>query len=199
VSTAGTYNILSRVAADFAGGAFHIEIDGKNVTGTISVPNNGSWNTYSTLTSSGISLTAGNHVMRVVMDSNDSAGFVANFNYFEIVPSSTTTTAPPTTATSVPNGAFGLYFSSIAPSTMTLNFDDNANNESQYVIERSTSSGGTYSVVGTVTVTSAQETSTGYRQWTDTGLAANTTYYYKVYEVNSKGYSSGVAGSAETT
>jgi len=201
VSTTGTYNILSRVAAAESGGAFHI--DGQNVTGTISIPNTGSWDTYTTLTSSGINLTAGTHVMRVVMDSNDSVGFTGNFNYFEITPSSSSSsggggTYTPVTNT-VPNGAFGLYFSAISASAMTLNFDDNADNESQYVIERSTSSGGTYTVVGTVNVNQATSQGTGYRQWSDSGLAANTTYYYKVYEVNQHGYSSADAGSAKTT
>jgi hypothetical protein len=203
VSSAGTYNILSRVAAAMSGGAFHIEIDGKNVTGSLSVPNTGSWTTYTTLTSSGINLTAGTHILRVVMDANDAAGFTANFNYFEITPSNSGSsggggTYTPVTNT-VPNGAFGLYFSSISPSALTLNFDDNANNESQYVIERSTSSGGTYSVVGTVNVNQATSQGTGYRQWSDSGLAANTTYYYKVYEVNQHGYSAAVAGSVKTT
>jgi hypothetical protein len=197
VSTAGTYNILSRVAAAAAGGAFHIEIDGKNVTGSISVPNTGSWSTYTTLTSSGISLTAGTHVLRVVMDANDSVGFTANFNYFEITPSSSGGSSG--SSGSVPNGAFGLYFSSISASAMTLNFDDNANNELDYVIQRSTSANGVYGVVATIAATSAQSAGTGWRAWTDTSLSANTTYYYKIYETNAKGYSSADAGSATTT
>ena len=66
----------------------HVEVDGNNVTGTVNVPNTGSWNTWQTITVSGINLTAGSHVVRVSFDTNanDNPGvanaqFVANFNW----------------------------------------------------------------------------------------------------------------------
>src|SRR3954447_11496791 len=46
--------------------SFHIEIDGSNVTGTVSVPRTGSWNTYQWVGKQGVDLTAGKHVLKVV-------------------------------------------------------------------------------------------------------------------------------------
>src|SRR5207249_3082657 len=42
----------------------------------------GGWQTWRTLTKTNIGLTAGTHVMRLVMDSNGANGTIGNFNYF---------------------------------------------------------------------------------------------------------------------
>jgi hypothetical protein len=86
VGTAGTYTVETRVASQVNGGTFHIEFDGLDKTGPLTVPNTGGWQTYQTVTTTGVSLTAGQHVMRLVMDANgaalpDGASFVGNFNY----------------------------------------------------------------------------------------------------------------------
>ncbi|HKV11668.1 MAG TPA: carbohydrate-binding protein [Thermoanaerobaculia bacterium] len=68
VTTAGTYNLVLRVAAQSGGALFHVEFDGVNVTGPLTMPTTGAWENFQTLTKTGVSLTAGRKVMRVVID-----------------------------------------------------------------------------------------------------------------------------------
>ncbi|HEY7115529.1 MAG TPA: carbohydrate-binding protein, partial [Tepidisphaeraceae bacterium] len=76
----GTYNVDITYASLKGGGKFHLEVDGKAVTPVITVKSTGDWQSYQTLPLSGINLTAGQHVLRLAMDGNDSTGYVANFN-----------------------------------------------------------------------------------------------------------------------
>ncbi|UII30391.1 fibronectin type III domain-containing protein [Fulvivirga ulvae] len=76
----------------------------------------------------------------------------------------------------------GLAVTAASSTSANLSWTDNSGNETGFEIQRSLSSGTGYSVVHT---TAANETS-----YTDTGLAANTTYYYKVRAVNSGVFSS---------
>src|SRR4051794_16144199 len=67
VATSGTYDLAMRASNNQTGpSSFHIEIDGSNVTGTVSVPRTGSWNTYQWVGKQGVDLTAGKHVLKVV-------------------------------------------------------------------------------------------------------------------------------------
>jgi carbohydrate binding protein with CBM6 domain len=85
VGTANTYAIDVRVASNGAGGVFHIEVDGNDATGAMTVPNTGGFQIWRTITAAGVSLTAGPHVIRVVMDSvGPITGSVGNFNWFEV-------------------------------------------------------------------------------------------------------------------
>jgi hypothetical protein len=84
VGTAKTYAIDVRVASGGAGGRFHLEVDGVNATGAMTVPNTGGWQTWRTITAAGISLTSGTHVIRVVMDTTGATGSVGNFNWFAV-------------------------------------------------------------------------------------------------------------------
>ncbi len=91
VAAAGAYRADVSVAAAVSGGTFHIEFDGLDVTGPLVVPNTGSWGAYQNVSKSGINLSAGQHVMRIVMDTGGSNGFVANFDSVKFfVPTSTT-------------------------------------------------------------------------------------------------------------
>jgi len=88
VATSGTYSLDFRVAQKAAGGQMHVEVDGTNLTGVVSVPNTGSWSTWQTITVTGLNLTAGQHVVRLSFDTNanDNPGvanqqFVANLNW----------------------------------------------------------------------------------------------------------------------
>jgi len=84
VSTAGTYDLDIRVAALNAGGTFHIEVNGVNKTGPISMPSTGGWQTWRTIRVSGVTLTAGTQVWRVVIDTNSSTGGSAgNLNWLQ--------------------------------------------------------------------------------------------------------------------
>ena len=85
VKSSGTYALDARVCSSGAGGKFHVEVDGVNVTGSMTVPDTGSWNVFTTVTKSGIALTAGTHVFTLVLDSNGaSTGMTGNFNWFAI-------------------------------------------------------------------------------------------------------------------
>jgi hypothetical protein len=70
VPTSGKYNLAASVATDASTSALHIEIDDRDVTGRMSVPNTGDYNTLKPATASDIYLSAGHHVMKVVMDSD---------------------------------------------------------------------------------------------------------------------------------
>ena len=76
ILTPGTYNLTARVAATAAGKTFHMEMDGINVSGTITVPNTGSFQTYQDVTVTTSTMTAGQKIMRIVMDASD-----FNLNY----------------------------------------------------------------------------------------------------------------------
>lgn len=82
VTQTDTYNIEARVAGDFnLGGTFHIEIDGVDVTGPMQIPNSNAWQT---ITKPNVTLNAGQHVMRIVLDVNHAQVAVGNFNYIRI-------------------------------------------------------------------------------------------------------------------
>ena len=75
------YTLDARVAAAGQGGAFHVEVDGTDVTGPMVVPDTGGWQSWQTISRTGIPLTAGPHLLRVVIDSNGANGYVGNLNY----------------------------------------------------------------------------------------------------------------------
>ena len=76
----------------------------------------------------------------------------------------------------------GLTATVVSSSQITLSWTDNATNEAGYKIERKVGVSGTYAQVS---VTAANVTS-----FTDTGLTASTTYYYRVRTTNNSGDSS---------
>ena len=86
VVNAGTYQLSVRVANIGTGGAFHVEVDGVNVTGAIAVPDTGGWQAWQTLTTAGVAFTAGPHVLRLSMDAAGSSGGVGNFNWLRVGP-----------------------------------------------------------------------------------------------------------------
>ena len=78
VTKTDVYDLDVRVAKDGTGGLFHIEMDGVDITGPISVPNTGGWQVWETVTLNDISLTAGEHVMHIEFDTD-----YTNLNYVE--------------------------------------------------------------------------------------------------------------------
>ncbi len=70
VQTTKSYTLEARVAAISSGRQFHLEVDGQNVSGPITVPNTNGWQQWQTVSAS-VSLTAGEQILRVVMDSDD--------------------------------------------------------------------------------------------------------------------------------
>ena len=56
------------VSSQFSASRFRMALDGQNVTGSLSVPNTGSWHTFQWVGASGVGLTMGLHVLRVYAD-----------------------------------------------------------------------------------------------------------------------------------
>jgi hypothetical protein len=107
VQTAGTYNVEVRVAAQGAGGQFHLAVDGKAVSGKVNVPDTKNWNGYTTVVVKGVKLPAGSHGFYLMLDKNGKSGYVGNFNQFRLVktadaPAATTTVKRSTATSSAP-------------------------------------------------------------------------------------------------
>jgi subtilisin family serine protease len=85
VSSSGLYTLQARVASATLGGTFHIEVDGVNVTGALAVPNTGGWRAWQTITKSGVTLTAGPHLVRLVADGAGTSGYLGNLNYLRFI------------------------------------------------------------------------------------------------------------------
>jgi type VI protein secretion system component Hcp len=68
VALAGTYEIELQASSATAASRFHIEVDGVAQTGSIAVPNTGGWTVFQSIGQGGISLSAGQHVLRIQSD-----------------------------------------------------------------------------------------------------------------------------------
>ena len=194
----GAYTIQARVADPGSGASFHVEIDGKAVTSSIAIQGTGSWNSYTTVSASGIYATAGLHVLKIVMDSNDQWGFAGNFLNFNLTPGgsagtpavATGGTYQPATGT-VPNGPFALSVYAGSYDRNTLAFYDNSNNESGFVVERADYIGGNYTIIATIQSDANTSAGTGWRYYADSnGIQNGSTYYYRVHAINQVGSSS---------
>jgi lysophospholipase L1-like esterase len=80
VTQSGTYTLQVRVASPNSQKSFHVELNGKDISGPISVPNTGDWQKYQTVSVTTPALTTGKQTLRIVMDSD---GF--NLNYLTFV------------------------------------------------------------------------------------------------------------------
>ena len=85
IATAGVYGLDLRLASASTGGTIRVEVDGIDVTGLVSVPNTGGWQTWQTVRRTGITLPAGRHQVRLVFVGAGSDG-VANVNWLRFVP-----------------------------------------------------------------------------------------------------------------
>lgn len=84
VTTAGTYVWQARVASPHSGKTLHLEIDGQPSGGTLSVPNTGSYQTWTTIQSAPVTLAAGAHTLRIVFETGS-----MNLNDLDLVAPST--------------------------------------------------------------------------------------------------------------
>ena len=85
VTAAGAYTLEAEVASNGAGGTIHVEFNGVDKTGPLTVPNTGGWNTFVIVTRTGVNLTAGLQIMRIAMDTNGATGFVGNLFSIRVV------------------------------------------------------------------------------------------------------------------
>lgn len=110
VTTAGTYNMNLRVAVNGEGRTLRVEMDGVNISGTVTLPNTGGWQTWQTVTVNNINLTTGQKVMRVTWLAD-----YQNLNYISFTPVAVNT--PPTVNVTSPanNATF------TAPASVTIN------------------------------------------------------------------------------
>lgn len=91
-----------------------------------------------------------------------------------------------------------LTFSGVTQNGITINWDDNATNESAFIVTRATDAAFTQNVSTTsVASTTSAGTGTVYTS-IQTGLSAGTNYYYKVVAIVEAGQSSGITGSQTT-
>ena len=109
VATAGQYTLYLRATTPFDGRRLHVEVDGNNVTGTINVPNTGSWQSWQTLSVPG-TLAAGQHVMRLVGDEGQ-----VNVNWMDFYETGGTATV----ATPTISPAGGTFSDSVTVSLQT--------------------------------------------------------------------------------
>jgi hypothetical protein len=100
VAKAGPYTLGLRVSNSRSGGTLHFEANGANVSGSLPVPNTGSFNTFKTI-SAPVTLAAGRQVLRVAFDALPSGGdSVAGLNWLRLAP-----VTPPGTGTVLPSAA----------------------------------------------------------------------------------------------
>ena len=86
VAAAGSYNLEVRVASARQGGTFHIEVNGVDKTGPLTVPATGGWQVWTTIRRRAVTLEAGRQLWTLVMDSNGSSSAVGNINWIRAVP-----------------------------------------------------------------------------------------------------------------
>jgi hypothetical protein len=91
----------------------------------------------------------------------------------------------------VPAAPSGLAASAVSSSQINLTWTDNSTNETGFKVERGTSSSGPWTLV---TTTGANATS-----FSNTGLSAATTYYYRVRATNGSGDSANSNTASATT
>ena len=125
VATAGTYTLEARVASSGLGGTFHVEANGVNVSGTMSVPDTGGWQAWQTITKP-VTLTAGTQSIRVVLDTTGPSGGVCNLNFVRFIAAGRTAPAAPTNLTAT----------AVSSTQINLAWTDNASNETGFAIEQ---------------------------------------------------------------
>ena len=92
VTTAGTYNLGIFTSASPSGGgpgSFRIEIDDADVTGAVTVPLTTGWDDYQWVDTPGVSVTAGQHVLKLV-----ALGTYFRTDKLRLVPSGGTASGP---------------------------------------------------------------------------------------------------------
>ena len=73
VTTAGAMTLHASVASASAGRTFHIELDGIDISGKLTVPNTGGWENWRTVSVTTSYIPTGKRNLRIVMDSGDFA------------------------------------------------------------------------------------------------------------------------------
>src|SRR6185295_12035724 len=85
VPTSGNYDVELRASThpDFPNSAYHLEVDGTNVSGTVALPDTGGWDNYQWLGKTTVALTAGVHTLTITAEQP-----YFNFNALRVLHSS---------------------------------------------------------------------------------------------------------------
>lgn len=149
VTGSGLYNLQSRVASLGPGGYWHLEFDGRNMTGNQFTPATYGWQTWTTMVSPSFTLAAGRHVMRVVFDGNGPTGGMGNFNWFSL--------QPPTASTGFPSGP-----ATIPGQIQMENFDGGGKGAAYWNGNTQNNGGANYRPGETVYIENCSDTGGGY-------------------------------------
>src|SRR6185437_1179512 len=145
VQKAGNYNLGFRVAYASTGGKFHLAVDGTNLTGALTVPNTGGNQKWTTITKTGLPLSAGIHVLRLAMDSAaTTTGSIGNFNYITVSP--TGTTPPPSTSITIQAEDFNAGVEGVAYHDVDKANLGNVYRSTGVDIQATTDTGGGYNI-----------------------------------------------------
>jgi cysteine-rich repeat protein len=102
ITQTGTYNIVVRAASGLSGGMMHVELNGVDVTGPISISSTGDWVAWQDFVRSGVNLNAGINTIRFEFDSS---GF--NLDYVDFNCVSGCSEPPPPTECSFVDASWG--------------------------------------------------------------------------------------------
>jgi nitrous oxidase accessory protein NosD len=172
VGSSGLYDLALRVASAAAGSLFHVEVDGANVTGAMTIPFTGGFQNWTTISKGGIAITSGEHVLKLVFDQNAPAGYVGNVNWMRLT--NTVIVSPPAAPSALIAAAAGS-------TKLNLVWQDNSTNESGFIIERYTGLG-PWTTLATV--------SAGVTSYSDATTRGGASYGYRVRATNVSGNSS---------
>jgi hypothetical protein len=176
VPQTGTYRADFRVATAATGGKIHLEVDGVNVTGSITVPNTGGAQKWATISANTASISAGGHDVRVVFETSTTVAF----NYFSLnLAQAAATPAAPT----------ALNATATSATAVKLTWTDNSNNETGFKVQRQ--NGATWT---TLTTTGANVVT-----YSDNTVAPNSSYTYRVIATNANGDSAASNTDSATT
>jgi len=168
-STSGTYTVSFRVSnAQTTATTFHLEIDGVNVTGAMSIAPTGGWQNWTTISAGGIALSAGPHTLRLLMDAQGNAGSSGNFNWMQFT---NTSLLPLPTAP-------GNLIANASGSVVGLAWTDNSTSESGFIIDRQIN-GGAWQQFAT--------TLSNVNTFVDSAVTPGTSYSYRVRATNTTG------------
>ena len=150
-SQSGAYTLEFRVASEGAGGTFHLEVNGVDRTGPISIPDTGGWQNWTTVTKSGVNLSAGSQTWRLVVDAVGGGG----------TSGTSTTSASPGRHRAAPHRRPYRGTPIALPGTMQLEDFDNGGEGNAYHDLSAGNEGGEYRSTG-VDVESTTDAGGGY-------------------------------------
>ncbi len=80
----GRYTVHARVATMAPGGSFHLSLDGRRITRSVTVPGTDGWQNWQTIDIPDVPFSAGPHVLQLVFDGAGYWGTPGNFNWISV-------------------------------------------------------------------------------------------------------------------